>query len=103
MRSTILKLALAAFGAAAFATTASAQSVGVYVGPTPYYDYPGSYYYDGPTYGPRVYGYTRYYSAPAAEPAPAPGIVEPDRPSGPGGCGTYRFWNGERCIDARYK
>ncbi len=25
------------------------------------------------------------------------------RPSGPNGCGTYHFWNGERCVDARYK
>ena len=25
------------------------------------------------------------------------------RPSGPNACGTYHFWNGERCGDARYK
>jgi hypothetical protein len=25
------------------------------------------------------------------------------RPSGPNGCGTYHFWNGERCVDARYR
>ncbi|NJO24048.1 MAG: hypothetical protein HC868_15420 [Sphingomonadales bacterium] len=25
------------------------------------------------------------------------------RPSGPNGCGTYYFWNGERCVDARNK
>jgi hypothetical protein len=47
------------FTVVAFATlsaslgTASAQSVGVYVGPA-YDDY---FYYDGP---PRTYGYTRY-------------------------------------------
>jgi hypothetical protein len=26
-----------------------------------------------------------------------------DRPFGRNGCGTYRFWNGERCVDARYR
>jgi hypothetical protein len=25
------------------------------------------------------------------------------RPSGPNGCGTYHFWNGVRCVDARYR
>jgi hypothetical protein len=25
------------------------------------------------------------------------------RPSGPNGCGTYHFWNGDRCVDARYR
>ncbi len=25
------------------------------------------------------------------------------RPAGPNGCGTYPVWNGERCVDARYK
>ena len=25
------------------------------------------------------------------------------RPSGPSGCGTYHFWNGDRCVDARYR
>lgn len=25
------------------------------------------------------------------------------RPSGPNGCGTYYFWNGVRCVDARYR
>ena len=41
--------------------------------------------------GPRVYG---YYQA-----------DEPDfgRPAGSGGCGTYHFWNGEKCVDARNK
>ncbi len=43
--------------------------------------------------GARVYGYTREYR------------VDDDaiavRPSGPGGCGTYFYWNGDRCVDAR--
>jgi hypothetical protein len=42
--------------------------------------------------GPRVYG---YYEA-----MPAPETFGPD---GPGGCGTYFYWNGERCVDARNK
>lgn len=25
------------------------------------------------------------------------------RPPGPNGCGTYHFWNGARCVDARYR
>jgi hypothetical protein len=43
--------------------------------------------------GPRVYGYTREYR------------YDDDaiaiRPNGPGGCGTYYYWNGDRCVDAR--
>ena len=40
--------------------------------------------------GPRVYGYYQ-------------DKVELDRPQGPGGCGTYFYWDGERCADARNK
>jgi hypothetical protein len=40
--------------------------------------------------GPRVYGYVA-----------TPDEAEPERPSGPGGCGTFRYWNGDKCVDAR--
>jgi hypothetical protein len=45
--------------------------------------------------GPRVYGYYE-----DVEPAPR---IELERPSGPGGCGEFFFWNGDRCVDARNK
>lgn len=45
--------------------------------------------------GPRVYGYYQ-----DVEPAP---MIEMERPSGPGGCGEFFFWNGDRCVDARNK
>ena len=61
------------------------------------------YYYGDDV--PRAY---RYYSY------DAPRVIVPrvdaygsvytyDRPFGRNGCGTYRFWNGERCVDARYR
>lgn len=57
---------------------------------------------------PRAYGYGY---APYAAPPPfyAPSVdaygnvITPDRPFGRNGCGTYRFWDGERCVDARYR
>jgi hypothetical protein len=53
--------------------------------------YDSGYYND--RRGSRVYGYTRDYR------------YDDDaiavRPSGPGGCGTYFYWNGDRCVDAR--
>jgi hypothetical protein len=59
------------------------------------------YYYGDDV--PRVYRYV---------PDDAPRVLVPrvdaygnvysyDRPFGRNGCGTYRFWNGERCVDAR--
>ena len=76
-----------AAGLSAWCGSASAQSFGIYVGPPAYDSY---YSYYGPAYsGPRVYGYTRYYDDDVAY------------PSRSGGCGTYYFWNGERCVDAR--
>jgi len=71
---------------------ASAQSFGVYVGPPRAYDYDDSYAYGYTSprvYGPRVYGYTRRYDDRAYVARPA------------GRCGTYRYWNGDRCVDAR--
>jgi hypothetical protein len=66
--------------------SASAQSIGVYVGPA-YDDY---YYYDGPRAYPRAYRYTDT----------GDGVV---RRYSRGGCGTYRYWDGDRCVDARWK
>ena len=43
-----------------------------------------------------VYGYTRYYRDVDDGDAI---IVE--RPTYRGGCGTYHYWNGARCVDAR--
>jgi hypothetical protein len=62
-------------------------------------------YYAAPyAYGPAVdgaYG-RRVYAPPPAEvdyvPAPA-FVMVPLRPSS---CGRYRYWDGDRCLDARY-
>jgi hypothetical protein len=66
------------------------------------YDYAPRYYGYGPQYqyapppAPRVYGYTnRFGYAPEVEPRLLP------RPRG--GCGLYRFWDGWRCVDARWR
>jgi hypothetical protein len=79
-------------------TSASAQEVGIYVGPSYGYGpaYERDYYYGSDyRYRPPVYGYSRRIEDGVdAE-------VDLGRPTGPGGCGTYRFWNGERCVDAR--
>jgi hypothetical protein len=89
MRQIALCAALAVgFGIAS--TNATAQGVGIYVGPS--YDYGPYYqqdYYADPSYSysPRVYGYRRGMEDMDVE-------VEIGRPTGPGGCGTYRFWNG---------
>jgi hypothetical protein len=49
-----------------------------------YYDHvPPSYY------APRVYGYVQRY-----------GYGPPPRPSS---CGKYRYWDGEACVDARFR
>jgi len=96
MRQLILIGAVASILGAA-SSAASAQGVGVYVGPSYGYD---SYYERDPYYGrgprgPRVYGYTRSDDVNVE--------VELGRPAAPGGCGTYRFWNGRECVDARYR
>jgi hypothetical protein len=90
-RLIILTAAAASLG---MAGSASAQSVELYVGPPAAYE---TYDDDSRTYreyraGPRVYGYV-------ATPDEADAQLE--RPSGPGGCGTYRYWNGDKCVDAR--
>lgn len=90
MRASILLAAAAIAGTAALSSSASAQ-VGVYIGPGYGDDY---YYYDTPAY-PRAYGYNYYYDN-----GPAYAVR---RPYGRGGCGVYYFWNGERCVDARWR
>jgi len=95
MNSIVLKIALGAAALAISYAGASAQGVGIYVGPGGYYDDP---YYTSPGYverGPRVYGYRRYYSEPLVDDAEIPRLS--------GGCGTYYFWDGERCVDARLR
>jgi hypothetical protein len=83
----ILFLGAALVALSALVAGASAQ--GVYVGPV------HDDYYDGyRSRPPRVYGY-------------GPRIEDRARVEYPGyyrrgGCGTYRFWDGERCVDARY-
>jgi hypothetical protein len=73
----------AAVAVLALGGSAHAQGFGFYVGPGP-----GAYLYDddyGPAYeyvAPRAYTERR--------------IVRPARR-----CGTYRYWNGAYCVDAR--
>lgn len=83
MRLASLIAAAAVMGTLGWSGAASAQSVGFgfFYGPPSGYadysrrDYPRNYYYDAPV----------------------------RRMIRPGGCGTYRYWNGERCVDARYE
>lgn len=61
-------------------------------------------YYAAPyAYGPAVDGvYARrgYALPPEVDYVPAPAFVMvPLRPSS---CGRYRYWDGDRCVDARY-
>lgn len=99
----LLVSVLATCGLAMTAGVASAQGFGieVYDG-EPVYGYApyGSYYYGyGPSYGytarapSRTYGYRSYGYVPQER--------EVRRRSGT--CGTYFFWNGDRCVDARSK
>ncbi len=66
---------------------ASAQGFGVeiYVVPP---GYTVDYGYPPPAYGP-VYGYDGY-------------LVRRPRYYYRGGCGTYRYWDGNHCVDARF-
>jgi hypothetical protein len=91
MRTPIAVAALTAAGLLTGASTASAQSATypiyadqeIEVRPAP------PLTTRAPAYRPPVYGYRAY--------APPPVRV----PRVHGGCGTYFFWNGERCVDAR--
>ena len=82
--------ALTAAAIAASGGIASAQTVIQY--DDPYYDN------DRPTVI-----YRDYYSSPAPDYRVRTYDTYSLRPSGPNGCGTYHFWNGVRCVDARYR
>lgn len=100
MRSLITNVSIAA-GLIGWATAATAQEV--YVQPSygsTYYSYDADADSDyvvrpAPRYGTRVYGYERRYRAPDDAV-----VIETD-PRLAGHCGTYRFWDGVRCRDAR--
>jgi hypothetical protein len=69
------------------------------------YDYPPEYYPPPPAYYRPPPPPERFYRAP---PLPPPQEYEPPvygwsyaPPPQPSSCGVYRFWNGERCADAR--
>jgi hypothetical protein len=65
--------------------SASAQGVGIYLGPGP-----GAYVYDDDYYDAPAYGYV------------APRVYTERRVIRPAGhCGTYHYWNGAYCADAR--
>lgn len=87
-----------ALPAAALASNRDALPVNV---GGPWYDddyyYPPEYYLPPPPPPVRIY---RYAPPPVVvyEP-PVYGWLAPPRPSN---CGKYRYWNGERCADARY-
>ena len=81
---------VAGYGSAAAQLVVETPPASVYVD-TPY-AYDSGYYVD--RRGPRVYGYTREYRYSDDDTIAI-------RPNGPGGCGTYFYWNGDRCVDAR--
>jgi hypothetical protein len=88
MRPSITLVVAAAIGMVAWHDSASAQGVGVYVGPPaydPYYGYPDDFYY-----GPRVYGFTGRTYAPGDVEF---GFVTPGRR-----CPYAHYWNGRRCA-----
>jgi hypothetical protein len=87
MRNSLLAAAAAVLvGSVGASGTASAQGLGIYIGPPPAYTY--EYY----GYAP---GYTYYEYAPEYD------AVEVRRYRRAGRCGTYRYWDGARCVDAR--
>ena len=62
---------------------AIAQSIEIYPGEPYYYEE-----YDENEPASRVYRYR----------SDAPVVIRPIRPAN---CGEYRYWNGQRCVDAR--
>ncbi len=90
----ILLPALAAAALAASAGMASAQSVGVGV----YLGAPGPYWYDDDV----AYGYVAAPEARVVHRRHERRYVdEPRARDHNGTCGTYFYWNGNRCVDAR--
>ena len=95
MRDKLTLAATALVALVGLSGAASAQGIGIYIGPPP-----AAYGYDTYGYGPdyradrpRAYGYRRYSDD---------GYAEGYRIRR-GGCGTYHYWDGERCVDARYR
>jgi hypothetical protein len=95
MRDKLTLAATALVALVGLSGAASAQGIGIYIGPPPAaYGY--DYYGYGPDYRadrPRAYGYRRYSDD---------GYAEGYRVRR-GGCGTYHYWDGDRCVDARYR
>ena len=81
---------MAGYGSATAQLVIETPPADVYVGPRPTPTTPAT---TTDRRGPRVYGYNRDYRYDDDAVAV--------RPNGPGGCGTYYYWNGDRCVDAR--
>ena len=95
MRTKLILAATVLVALTGLSGAASAQGFGIYIGPPPA-AYDSDYYGYGPdtrTYRPRAYGYRRYSDD---------GYAEGYRVRR-GGCGTYRYWDGDRCAVARYR
>jgi hypothetical protein len=95
MRDKLTLAATALVALVGLSGAASAQGIGIYIGPPPA-TYGYDYYGYGPDYRadrPRAYGYRRY-----SDDAYTEGYRVRR-----GGCGTYHYWDGERCVDARYR
>lgn len=86
-----LMMTLAA-GIAIAPLSASAQDVYVY--PETFYGY-GDADVVAPAYGPQVYGYYQEYVPPLPS-------VSVRVPTVRNGCGQYHYWDGRRCVDARF-
>jgi hypothetical protein len=95
MRASGLLAAAAVAGMLALSGSASAQ-MGVYVGPAD-----DGYSYGEPAY-PRVYRSSPNYYSEDGDGGAVFGYA-PVLPYPTGGCGTYNYWDGFRCVDARRK
>jgi hypothetical protein len=77
------------------------------VGNRGYHDYDDEYYEHVPPsyYAPRVYGYVQRYGYGPPPPAVYPPLFFYDwgPPPRPTSCGKYRYWDGEACVDARFR
>lgn len=99
-RSALIVLVSATLAGMSSGAMAQSPEIDVYVGGEPAY---GSTYYSGP---PIVYQSRPAYRAPAYDyrrryRAPDESVVIRDDPVIAGHCGTYLFWDGDRCRDAR--
>lgn len=66
----------------------------------PYEGHAEGYYYSAPGTGYAGPGLYQYAPPPTLWYASPPVMLIPVRPAS---CGRYRYWNGERCADARYE